>query len=176
MTERSDRWLARYLQCGDAKQAVREVYRCSEKSVPVRASQLKARYQAEIVKALSSQIATDSVRMYSILKGLATDASSETVKLNAAKDLLDRAGFKPDSVVRLEQKPMSRQEILEKVEQSRLAVIRSMSAEEIMAALKVVSTDEGPHHVQRRQISFQNPERTDERSATAEENKEASKD
>ena len=52
-SERAEKWLELYLETGDAKGAVRQVYNCSEKSVPARASQLKAKYQVEISKALS---------------------------------------------------------------------------------------------------------------------------
>jgi rhamnose utilization protein RhaD (predicted bifunctional aldolase and dehydrogenase) len=137
-SERAEKWLELYMQTGDAQDAVRQVYNCSEKSIPSRASHLKARYAFEIDQQLRKNMISDSVKAYRIIKDLANCSSSETVKLAAARDLMDRGGFKPDSVIRLEEKPMTRAELVAKVEESRLAVIQSMSAEEIAQALKSI--------------------------------------
>lgn len=140
-SERAEKWLELYLETGDAKGAVRQVYNCSEKSVPARASQLKAKYQVEISKALTRMMTSDSVRWYTILRGLATDSSSENVKLNAAKDLLDRGGFKPADVVCVEEKPMSRAELQSKVDKLRTEVIESLTPEEVARVMKAIPAE-----------------------------------
>mgnify|MGYP001821275860 CR=1 FL=1 len=173
-SERAAKWLDMYMETGDAKGAVRKIYNCSEATIPSRASQLKSRYAGEIDKQLRLKFISDSVKMYKILKGLATSSSSETVKLNAARDLLDRGGYRPDQVVRLEEKQMSRAELEARIAETRKRVIASMTAEEIAAGLKSIdpeSTDEEPRNAdaQKRQISLPNREGTE--TSSAEENK-----
>ena len=140
-SERAEKWLELYLETGDAKGAVREIFACSEKNVACRASRLKAQFAFEIDQHLRKAMIGDSVRAYRIIKGLATCSNSETVKLNAAKDLLDRGGFKPDSVVRLEQTPMTRSELQSKVDRLRTEVIQSLTPEEVARVMKAIPAE-----------------------------------
>ncbi len=95
-SERETQWIELYIQTGDDKGATRKIFNCStEKNVTVRSSQLKKNFANEIDKRLRETMRVNSVAMHKILCNLAANATSETVKGNAAKDLLDRGGYKP---------------------------------------------------------------------------------
>jgi len=137
-SDKAEKWLARYLETGDAKQSVREVFRCSEKNVACRASRLKSQFAFEIDQHLRKAMISDSVRMYNIIKGLATCSNSEAVKLKAAADIMNRGGYAPDTTIRLEAKPQTRQELVDKLNGLRAEVIASLSPEEVSKVLKAI--------------------------------------
>ena len=140
-SQRAARWLDMYMETGDAKGAVRAIYNCSEKNLASRASQLKAKYAFEIDQQLRMRFISDSIKMYNIVKGLATCSSSETVKLNAARDLLDRGGFKPDDVVRVQEEHMTRDQMEAKAIALRKQIIETLSPEEVAAAIKAIPSE-----------------------------------
>jgi len=95
MTKQQQEWLDHYIDTGDAKEAVRLACGCKEESVKARASQMKKTMAVEIDKRLKETLGQDSIKMLKIISDLASNADNESVKLNAAKDWLDRAGYKP---------------------------------------------------------------------------------
>jgi hypothetical protein len=56
---------------------------------------LKNRFAPEIAEAIRGEIGDDVVPVIRQIRELALNAESEAVKLNACRDLLDRAGYKP---------------------------------------------------------------------------------
>lgn len=95
MTELEEAWLESYLETGDAKQALREAgSQCSDATLASRASQMKRKLSDEIDKALRERFGSDAPVYYGVVKGLATGAKSEDVQLKAARDALDRGGYK----------------------------------------------------------------------------------
>ena len=73
----------------------------SEKTAPVKGCQLKKQFAREIAEQTQQMIVDSIPGALSQLKNLAESAQSESVRLGAVKDILDRAGLKP--VERVEQ-------------------------------------------------------------------------
>lgn len=95
MTEQEQAWLEAYLSHGDAQQALRDAgSECSESSLPSRASQMKRKLADQIDQGLRARFGTEAPVYAGVVSRLATQAKSEDVKLKAAKDMLDRGGFK----------------------------------------------------------------------------------
>ena len=94
MTEKQDRFIETYVLTGNAtKAAVAAGY--SEKTAKVKGSQLKAQFQNEIHKETQRIIADKVPSSIKWLTELAEGVESESVRLGAIKDILDRAGLKP---------------------------------------------------------------------------------
>ena len=94
MTDKQDRFIENYVLTGNAtKSAIASGY--SEKTAKVKGSQLKAQLRNEIVEATQKVLADKIPEGLSWLTELAREAESESVRLGAIKDLLDRAGLKP---------------------------------------------------------------------------------
>ena len=73
----------------------------SEKTAYVKGCQLKKQFAREIAEQTQQMIVDSIPGALSQLKNLAESAQSESVRLGAVKDILDRAGLKP--VDRVEQ-------------------------------------------------------------------------
>ncbi len=145
-------WIEQFVETGDAQQAVRDVYPdCGsmasdpDQAVRIRSSQLKKKLALDIDKRLREELAGDSVKMLTIIKGIATSAMSEAVKLNAAKDWLDRAGYKPvDETRELPQTDGDQLRAQLKSDLTALGVPEEM-AEKIIAGEQVMPTPEVEH-------------------------------
>ena len=59
------------------------------------ASKLKRELSSEIAEELTANFMSAAPKALSILMDLAENSSSDSVKFQASKDLLDRAGFRP---------------------------------------------------------------------------------
>jgi phage terminase small subunit len=111
MTILQDKFIEHYVLTGNAKQsAIHAGY--SEKTAKVKGSQLKAQFTNEIRDATQKLLADKVPAGLRWLSELAESAESESVRLGAVKDLLDRAGLKP-------------------IERIETTTIESMSKEEI---------------------------------------------
>ena len=94
MTEKQDRFIETYVLTGNAtKAAIAAGY--SEKTAKSKGYQLKNQLQSEIQKEVQKAIADKIPSSLMWLTELAEKAESESVRLGAIKDLLDRAGLKP---------------------------------------------------------------------------------
>ena len=94
MTILQDKFIEHYVLTGNATQsAIHAGY--SEKTAKVKGSQLKAQFSNEIREATQKLLAVKVPAGLRWLSDLAESAESESVRLGAVKDLLDRAGLKP---------------------------------------------------------------------------------
>ncbi len=91
----------------------------SEKTAYVKGRQLKKQFAREIAEQTQQMIVDSIPGALSQLKNLAESAQSESVRLGAVKDILDRAGLKP----------------VEKVEQTN---IEAQSTEELKRELDLL--------------------------------------
>ena len=100
LTSKQENFIQNYIQFGDAKRsAILAGY--PERSAKAKGSQLKKQFQAEI-KARTELKMMDGAQMaLDTLLKLAELSTSDTVKLAAAKDILDRSGYQ--SVTKIEQ-------------------------------------------------------------------------
>jgi phage terminase small subunit len=100
LTSKQENFIQNYIQFGDAKRsAILAGY--PERSAKAKGSQLKKQFQQEI-KARTELKMMDGAQMaLDTLLKLAEQSTSDTVKLAAAKDILDRSGYQ--AVQRVEQ-------------------------------------------------------------------------
>lgn len=115
MTEQQEKFLELYIHTGNASKAAKYAGYGSPKQ---RGHELKKKLQHEIESRQKAMIADAVPGVIATVISLATGADSEAVRLNAAKDLLDRAGFKP----------------VEKTE-TEITTVESKSTEELKAEL-----------------------------------------
>ena len=89
-----EKFIEHFVACGNAtKAAMMAGY--SEKTAHVKGCQLKKRFAFDILEMTQQMMVDATPRALHILKELSENANSESVKLAAVKDILDRAGLKP---------------------------------------------------------------------------------
>jgi phage terminase small subunit len=94
MTLRQQKFIEHYAQIGNATQsAIAAGY--SEKTSKQKGHELKNFFRNEIQEATQKLLADKIPENLQILTELARNATSETVRLSAVRDILDRAGLKP---------------------------------------------------------------------------------
>ena len=94
MTEKQDKFIESYVLTGNAtRSAIAAGY--SEKTAKVKGYQLKNQLHNEIQKEVQKAILDKIPASLKWLSDLAEGAESESVRLGAIKDILDRAGLKP---------------------------------------------------------------------------------
>jgi len=116
MTEKQDKFIETYVLTGNAtKAAIAAGY--SEKTAKSKGYQLKNQLYPEIQKEVQKAIADKIPASLMWLTDLAENAESESVRLGAIKDILDRAGLKPvDKVETTNIDQMSKEEIIRELE------------------------------------------------------------
>jgi len=116
MTEKQDKFIETYVLTGNAtKAAIAAGY--SEKTATIKGSQLKSQLHSEIQREVQKMIADKIPASLKWLTDLAESAESESVRLGAIKDILDRAGLKPvDKVETTNIDQMSKDEIMRELE------------------------------------------------------------
>ena len=93
-TEMQEKFVEHFIATGNAtKAAMLAGY--SEKTAHVKGCQLKKRCAADILEMTQQMMVDATPRAMHILRELSENATSESVKLAAVKDILDRAGLKP---------------------------------------------------------------------------------
>ena len=111
MTDRQDKFVQFYAETGNATQAaIHAGY--SEKTAKQQGHQLKEQLRPLIAEKTKEVLADKVPNMLNLLTTIAETSTSDTARISAIKDLLDRAGLKP----------------IERIEQTN---IESMSDEEI---------------------------------------------
>ena len=94
MTDKQDQFIETYVLTGNAtRSAVAAGY--LERTEKIKGAQLKAQFRNEILEATQKVLADKIPEGLNWLTELAQSAESESVRLGAVKDLLDRAGLKP---------------------------------------------------------------------------------
>ena len=93
-TEMQEKFVEHFIATGNAtKAAMLAGY--SEKTAHVKGCPLKKRFAADILEMTQQMMVDATPRAMHILRELSENATSESVKLAAVKDILDRAGLKP---------------------------------------------------------------------------------
>ena len=96
-THKQKTFIQEYGSTGDGVESARRAG-YSDRSLPslrAEASRLKRRLSSQIADEIKLNIINSTPRALAILQNLAMNAQSESVRLKACTDLLDRAGFKP---------------------------------------------------------------------------------
>jgi hypothetical protein len=93
-TEKQEKFVEYYVMTGNAKRAaIMAGY--SAKTAEVNGSIMRKKLSAEIAEATRNALTHHAAMSVKNLVELANNAESESVRLQANKDLLDRAGYKP---------------------------------------------------------------------------------
>ena len=95
LTEQRKQFVEAYCRLGNGTMAAREAGYEDSPSLLNQASKLKRELAAEISEELRSSFMNAAPKALSILMDLAENSASDSVKFQASKDLLDRAGFRP---------------------------------------------------------------------------------
>ena len=95
LTEQRKQFVEAYCRLGNGTLAAREAGYKDSPSLVNQASKLKRELSAEISEELRASFMNAAPKALSILMDLAENSASDSVKLAACKDLLDRAGFRP---------------------------------------------------------------------------------
>ena len=95
LTEQRRNFVEAYCKLGNGILAAKEAGNKDSPSLVNQASKLKRELSAEISEELRSSFMNAAPKALSILMDLAENSSSDSVKFQASKDLLDRAGFRP---------------------------------------------------------------------------------
>ena len=93
LTEQRQIFIKEFCRLGDHVQAARRAG-YSEKTIANQACKLKRELASEIREELTLNFITHAPKALQTLKELAESSPSESVRLQAARDLLDRAGYK----------------------------------------------------------------------------------
>lgn len=92
LTEQQEKFVSLYVATGNAKKSAEIAGYAAPKQ---KGYDLKKRFATEIEERTRSQLGDNIPGILKVMQSLAFEAESEAVRLNACKDLLDRAGYKP---------------------------------------------------------------------------------
>ena len=95
LTEQRKQFVEAYCRLGNGTLAAKEAGYKDSPSLVNQASKLKRELSVEIAKELTANFMSVAPRAMKTLVYLAENSPSDSVKLAACKDLLDRAGFRP---------------------------------------------------------------------------------
>ena len=95
LTEQRKNFVEAYCRLGNGTLVAKEAGYKDSPSLVNQASKLKRELSAEISEELRSSFMNAAPKALSILMDLAENSASDSVKYQAAKDLLDRSGFRP---------------------------------------------------------------------------------
>ena len=95
LTEQRKHFVEAYCRLGNGTLAAKEAGYKDSPSLVNQASKLKRELSSEIAEELTANFMSAAPKALSILMDLAENSSSDSVKFQASKDLLDRAGFRP---------------------------------------------------------------------------------
>jgi phage terminase small subunit len=100
LTSKQNAFITNYIKFGDANRAA-ILAGYPERSAKSKGSQLRKQFQAEIKSRTELKMMDGAQMALDTLLKLAETSTSDTVKLAAAKDILDRSGYQ--SVTKIEQ-------------------------------------------------------------------------
>ena len=95
LTDQRKQFVEAYCRLGNGTMAAREAGYKDSNSLVNQASKLKRELSTEISEELRSSFMNAAPKALKILVDLAENSASDSVKFQAAKDLLDRAGYRP---------------------------------------------------------------------------------
>ena len=127
-TDKQVAFIESYCQTGNAtKAAIQAGY--SEATAKQQGHTLKNRFSMEIEKRIKKMVQDSIPAALNQISALAQTATSEQVRLNASKDILDRAGLKPAD--RIEQRISHDDKSMDELKRELEALTRSTEIEEI---------------------------------------------
>ena len=95
LTEQRKHFVEAYCRLGNGTLAAKEAGYKDSPSLVNQASKLKRELSSEIAEELTANFMSAAPKALSILMDLAENFASDSLKFQASKDMLDRAGFRP---------------------------------------------------------------------------------
>ena len=139
LSEQRQIFVKEYCALGDHVEAARRAG-YSEKTVANQACKLKRELASEIREELNLNFISHAPKALQTLKELAASSASESVRLQASRDLLDRAGFKPadrHEMIGKTKKP-------EELHKGLVELVGQDAAQQMLAAMRLKRAQTGP--------------------------------
>ena len=96
-----------YCEHGNATKAARDAGYKDGKYITNQAGNLKRQLGPQIMKRMQQKFVDETPKAFSAMKNLMDHSDSDTVKYQCAKDMMDRAGFKPKDKLAIEEEKKS---------------------------------------------------------------------
>ena len=139
LTDQRQVFLQEYCRHGNHVEAARRAG-YSEKTVANQACKLKRELASEIREELNLNFISHAPKALQTLKELAESATSESVRLQASRDLLDRAGFKPADRHEMIGKTKTPDELKAEL----VELVGQDAAQQMLAAMRLKRAQTGP--------------------------------
>lgn len=134
-TEREKRWYELVVDGMHPTDAAMKVYNCSTReSAQVMGSRLKKKFKHALEKDIQEKVKTIAPQALGVIIQLALSAENESVRLKAARDLLDRSGFAP--IVQKQEV-----EYKDKTEQELIGQLKSLLGDRADAVLQILEKE-----------------------------------
>ena len=139
LTAQRQVFIKEYCALGDHVEAARRAG-YSEKTVANQACKLKRELASEIREELNHNFVGYAPKALQTLKELAESSTSESVRLQASRDLLDRAGLKP-----LDRHEMiGKQKSVDELNKELVDLVGQDAAHQMLAAMRLKRAQTGP--------------------------------
>ena len=139
LTEQRQIFIKEYCALGDHVEAARRAG-YSEKTVANQACKLKRELASEIREELTLNFISHAPKALQTLKELAESSTSESVRLQASRDLLDRAGFKPAD----RHEMIGKQKSVDELNRELVELVGQDAAQQMLAAMRLKRAQTGP--------------------------------
>ena len=139
LTDQRQVFLQEYCRHGNHVEAARRAG-YSEKTVANQACKLKRELASEIREELTLNFISHAPKALQTLKELAESSPSESVRLQASRDLLDRAGFKPAD----RHEMIGKQKSVDELNKELVDFVGQDAAQQMLAAMRLKRAQTGP--------------------------------
>ena len=131
LTNQRQLFVEEYVRSGDQLEAAKKAGERDSHTLGNQAYKLRRECADEITEELHRNFAEIAPRALNILSDLAENAKSESVRLGATRDLLDRAGFRP-----VDRHEIVKQKSVEELNAQLVSLVGDDGAEMLISAFK----------------------------------------
>ena len=139
LTDQRQVFVKEYCALGDHVEAARRA-KYSEKTLANQACKLKRELASEICEELNLNFISHAPKALQTLKELAESSPSESVRLQASRDLLDRAWFKPAD----RHEMIGKQKSVDELNKELVELVGQDAAHQMLAAMRLKRAQTGP--------------------------------
>jgi hypothetical protein len=141
LTNQRQVFVGEYVRSGDHLEAAKKAGYKETHTLRNQACKLRRECADEITEELHRNFAEIAPRALNILTDLAENAESESVRLGATRDLLDRAGFRP-----VDRHEIVKEKSVEELNAQLVSLVGENGAEMLISAFKSRRSISGPEH------------------------------
>ncbi|MDC0078191.1 terminase small subunit [Deltaproteobacteria bacterium] len=139
LTNQRQIFVEEYVRSGDHMEAAKKAGYKDTHTLRNQACKLRRECADEIADELHRNFAEIAPRALNILSDLAENAESESVRLGATRDLLDRAGFRP-----VDRYQIAKEKSVEELNAQLVSLVGKDGAEMLISAFKSRRSISGP--------------------------------